>query len=124
MSGPALSFQAPVAQTADLSQLDPAPTARFEPELVTARDDPAESFPLGVARAQVHETYIVAQTEDGIVIVDQHAAHERLVYEEMKAAMEQGWHQTPRTIDSEVVELEEVAANRISGRATSSRSWV
>ena len=101
----------------DLSRLDPAPTARFEPELVTARDDPAESFPLGVARAQVHETYIVAQTEDGIVIVDQHAAHERLVYEEMKAAMEQDGIKRQGLLIPEVVELEEVAANRISGRA-------
>ena len=45
--------------------------------------------PLGAARAQVHETYIVSQTRDGLVIVDQHAAHERIVYERMKAAIEQ-----------------------------------
>src|SRR5690606_18625193 len=51
--------------------------------------DPVD-FPLGAARAQVHETYIVAQTRDGIVVVDQHAAHERLVYERMKAEMAGG----------------------------------
>jgi DNA mismatch repair protein MutL len=51
--------------------------------------DPVD-YPLGAARAQVHETYIVAQTRDGVVIVDQHAAHERLVYERMKAEMADG----------------------------------
>ena len=59
----------------------------------------------------------MAQTEDGIVIVDQHAAHERLVYEDMKAAMEQDGIKRQGLLIPEVVELEEVAANRISGRA-------
>ena len=48
---------------------------------------PPQDYPLGVARAQIFGTYIVAQTKDGMVIVDQHAAHERLVYERMKHAM-------------------------------------
>ena len=47
-----------------------------------------ENHPLGAAKAQIHNTYIVAQTENGIAIIDQHAAHERLVLEKMKAAYE------------------------------------
>jgi len=73
--------------------------------------------PLGVARAQVHETYIVAQTADGIVIVDQHAAHERLVYERMKAALGSGGISRQMLLIPEVVELDEAAAQRIAARA-------
>ena len=56
--------------------------------------------PLGAARAQVHETYIVAQTRDGVVIVDQHAAHERLVYERMKAELERERRGAPDPADA------------------------
>jgi DNA mismatch repair protein MutL len=73
--------------------------------------------PLGAARAQVHETYIVAQTRDGIVIVDQHAAHERLVYERMKAALEQAGVARQILLIPEIVELDEADVERLTARA-------
>ena len=73
--------------------------------------------PLGAARAQVHETYIVAQTGDGIVIVDQHAAHERLVYERMKAALEQTGVARQILLIPEIVELDEADVERLVARA-------
>ena len=73
--------------------------------------------PLGAARAQVHETYIVAQTRDGIVIVDQHAAHERLVYERMKAALERTGVARQILLIPDIVELEEADVERLVGRA-------
>ena len=76
-----------------------------------------ESPPLGVARAQVHETYIVAQTEDGIVIVDQHAAHERLVYERMKQGLENGGVKRQPLLIPEIVELDESEALRVLARS-------
>ena len=79
-------------------------------------DDPGD-YPLGVARAQLHETYIVAQTEDGIVIVDQHAAHERLVQERIKKALDAGGVQRQGMLIPEVVELDEAAAGRLLNRA-------
>jgi DNA mismatch repair protein MutL len=75
------------------------------------------SHPLGAARAQVHETYIVAQTEDGIVIVDQHAAHERLVYERMKESLAARGVARQALLIPEVVELDETAAERLAARA-------
>jgi DNA mismatch repair protein MutL len=80
-----------------------------------APEEPA--YPLGAARAQLHETYIVAQTADGIVIVDQHAAHERLVYERMKQALGEGGVARQGLLIPEVVELEEAAVARLVARA-------
>ena len=74
-------------------------------------------YPLGAARAQLHETYIVAQTADGVVIVDQHAAHERLVYERMKAALEADGIKRQGLLIPEVVELDEAACDRLVARA-------
>jgi DNA mismatch repair protein MutL len=67
--------------------------------------------PLGAARCQLHETYIVAQTEDGMVIVDQHASHERLVYEKMKRSMEATAVKTQKLLIPEVVDLDEATVN-------------
>ena len=77
----------------------------------------AASFPLGAPRAQLHETYIVAQTAEGIVIVDQHAAHERLVYERMKQALADGGVKRQGLLIPEVVELDPAAAERLTARA-------
>ncbi|MES2033194.1 MAG: DNA mismatch repair endonuclease MutL [Pseudomonadota bacterium] len=78
--------------------------------------DPVD-YPLGAARAQVHETYVVAQTRDGIVIVDQHAAHERLVYERMKHEMEAGGVVRQTLLLPEVVELDPAEAERVLAKA-------
>jgi DNA mismatch repair protein MutL len=89
------------------------PAARIEERLDAATPD----LPLGVARAQLHETYVVAQTEDGIVIVDQHAAHERLVYERMKKSLESGGVARQPLLIPEIVELDPVEVQRIVARA-------
>lgn len=81
----AQSWQAPPLN-AQIPGFADSPAARIE---APAGDDPPDG-PLGAAKAQVHGTYVIAQTPDGIVIVDQHAAHERLVYERLKAQAETG----------------------------------
>ncbi|MEA3045814.1 MAG: mismatch repair protein MutL [Sphingomonadales bacterium] len=91
-----------------------APQARAE---VAAEAVPAaRAFPLGVARGQVAATYIVAEAEDGLVLVDQHAAHERLVLERMRAAMANGGVARQALLLPEVVELDEPACDRIEAR--------
>ncbi|HEY7297824.1 MAG TPA: DNA mismatch repair protein MutL, partial [Xanthobacteraceae bacterium] len=72
--------------------------------------------PLGAARAQLHETYIVAQTRDGLVIVDQHAAHERIVYERLKTALAKAGVARQILLIPEIVELDEAAVERLLGR--------
>ena len=81
-----------------------------------ARGESGPRYPLGAARAQLHETYIVAQTEDGLVIVDQHAAHERLVYERMKAMLHTGGVERQGLLIPEVVELDPAEADRLAAR--------
>jgi DNA mismatch repair protein MutL len=76
----------------------------------------ARTFPLGVARGQVAATYIVAEAEDGLVLVDQHAAHERLVLERMRRAMADGGVARQALLLPEVVELDEPGCDRIEAR--------
>jgi DNA mismatch repair protein MutL len=84
---------------------------------VSADDDRAIAFPLGAARAQVHDTFIIAETENSLVIVDQHAAHERLVYERLKKAFANGGLCRQMLLIPEVVELDAEAADRLAGAA-------
>ena len=86
------------------------PSARAEPAT-----QPAESYPLGVARGQVARTYIVAEADDGLVIVDQHAAHERLVLERLRAARSGGSVPRQDLLIPEVVELDEPDCDRLEG---------
>jgi DNA mismatch repair protein MutL len=106
------------APAAGLPGLDAVPgSAPTETPDAARADAAAADFPLGAAQAQLHETYIVAQTARGLVIVDQHAAHERLVYERMKAALASGGVARQGLLLPEVVELDDAAADRLAARA-------
>ncbi|WP_324808105.1 DNA mismatch repair endonuclease MutL [Sphingomonas sp. LY29] len=102
----------PSAAVAD-RHVDFRPLARAEP--ATA---PVPSFPLGAARGQVAATYIVAEAEDGLVIVDQHAAHERLVLERMRAAARGGEVARQALLLPDVVEMDEPDCDRLEAAAT------
>ncbi|WP_243611866.1 DNA mismatch repair endonuclease MutL [Shimia aestuarii] len=106
----AYAAQAPHA-TPGFAEFSDAYSARVEPVVEeTAPEEGAprlEALPLGAARAQVHENYIVAQTETGMVLVDQHAAHERLVYEKLKAQMAENGVAAQALLIPEIVELSE-----------------
>ncbi|UEM22260.1 DNA mismatch repair endonuclease MutL [Skermanella mucosa] len=106
------SFQAPLTGFASQPSARPATAMAF-----AAEQAPPPDHPLGAARAQLHNTYIVAQTGDGIVIVDQHAAHERLVYERVKQALVDGGVKRQGLLIPEVVELDEPSAARLVARA-------
>ena len=113
----ALAGPLPLAGMAEAAQasfatVSPSATADSLPA------DPASiAHPLGAARAQIHENYIVAQTEDGLVIVDQHAAHERLVYERLKRSLAERGVARQILLIPEVVDLDAADAERIGERA-------
>jgi len=98
----------------------PAAELRGEFHEESAAAEPAAAaldHPLGAARAQVHATYIVAQTRDSLIIVDQHAAHERIVYEKLKAAIAQSGVARQILLIPEIVELDEADVDRVLARA-------
>ncbi len=121
---------APVVWTSSVSSPEPPPAGvreeralftgiRVEPSArAEAAAQPVQSYPLGVARGQVAQTYIVAEAEDGLVIVDQHAAHERLVLERLRAARSGGSVPRQDLLMPEVVELDEPDCDRLEGAAT------
>ncbi len=92
----------------------PPPLARAE--MAYAEPPEAIAHPMGVARGQIAQTYIVAEAEDGLVLVDQHAAHERLVLERMRRAVEAGEAASQALLLPEVVELDESACDRLEAR--------
>ncbi len=127
-------FEAPMSSPASYSQFAPSSFADRRPSFITpppqARAEPAAapapegtSFPLGVARGQVARTYIVAEAEDGLVIVDQHAAHERLTLERMRRAMEGQGVASQALLLPEVVELDEPACDRLEARIAELREF-
>lgn len=95
--------------------MDIGPSARAETQVETA--PVTESYPLGAARAQLHENYIIAQTPEGIVLVDQHAAHERLVYERFKAQMAEGGVKAQGLLIPEIIDLSDTRAAALLDKA-------
>jgi DNA mismatch repair protein MutL len=102
----AMQFMAPLAE----------PSVRIEAPVEPVNGNGAQ-YPLGVARAQLHETYIVSQTDEGVVIVDQHAAHERLLHEKLKNQLEAEGVKRQALLLPEVVDVGEDGARRLAQRA-------
>jgi len=103
---PQASFDGLATPTA---RSEAAPTSR----MAVTPEEPPQRYPLGAARAQIHENYIVAQTDDGLVIVDQHAAHERLVFEAMRKALHSKRLASQVLLIPEIVDLPEEDCDRL-----------
>lgn len=102
------------AESAGQAEFETAVTPSAPADAQVPPDAPvAQPFPLGAARAQVHETYIIAQTEDGLVIVDQHAAHERLVYEALRQSLDARGPSSQMLLIPEIVDLPEEDCDRL-----------
>ncbi|MFM8500121.1 MAG: DNA mismatch repair endonuclease MutL [Chakrabartia sp.] len=114
LSGASPSFWTQSSLADRRLHFNPPPAARAEPAFAPPPE--TASYPLGVARGQVAKTYIVAEAEDGLVIVDQHAAHERLVLERMRRALDGGKVAAQALLLPEVVELDEPGCDRLEAR--------
>ncbi|WP_313555188.1 DNA mismatch repair endonuclease MutL [Agrobacterium cavarae] len=127
---PANSPSRPLEMSDGLALREPAQSQFIDITMPTARSDVFHTdeksvattfdpsrYPLGAARAQVHANYIVAQTEDGLVIVDQHAAHERLVFEEMRKALHAKRPASQVLLIPEIVDLPEEDCDRLMEHA-------
>lgn len=112
-------FEYPAAGHGGFAEAEAEPLAVPSADLraPSIADEALQAHPLGAARAQLHETYIVAQTQDGLVIIDQHAAHERLVYERLKSAL--AGRPVPRQmlLIPEIVDLDGEDVDRLAARA-------
>jgi DNA mismatch repair protein MutL len=129
-SGRGASYYAAPPQAYDLNQSPHRPfgfaeerqaafdhVARPSADVRANGDAPMGGFPLGAARAQVASTYIVAETGDSLVLIDQHAAHERLVYEELKTAMDVSELPSQLLLIPEIIDLSEDDADRLASQS-------
>lgn len=114
-AAPAPGFATPDARLWGGSYMPPQ--HRHETSIVALKPQAVEDYPLGAAVAQLHHTYIVSQTSNGLVIVDQHAAHERIMYEKFKAAMAADGVPRQMLLLPEIVELTDAQAARVMSRA-------
>jgi DNA mismatch repair protein MutL len=102
----------------DQAPLGPIAAPSADPRGNAPQDDTlGASYPLGAARAQINDTFIIAETDDALVIVDQHAAHERLVYERLKRALANGGISRQLLLIPEVIDLDEAAASSLCAAA-------
>ena len=113
----------PPAWPADSFPDEPAPGADHARARTTPPAEPGTEPPLGYARAQLHRTFIVSETAEGLILVDQHAAHERIVLESIKAALDRGEPQSQILLTPEIVRLEPAAVDVLSRRSEELRSF-
>lgn len=113
LSMPTRSSYAPLSEYKP-SYVPPTPSQMASVvQMVHAQEEIRDDHPLGYAKAQIHETYIVAQSSDALILVDQHAAHERLVYERMKADLASGIVKPQALLIPTIIEMTQAQHNAI-----------